>query len=122
MHDLDRVATQWSNVPAGVLAGTLLDMLNSDPRLSESASGRQSSYEASFGDQWTFFRRKRWSDIGYTFRNVFALDNTNGEVHLLSPSGNTYLPAPSSMSIGNVATPASMDVFVRGLAEQRQLV
>ncbi len=119
---LGRTSRSWSNLPAGTMADRLAKALNS-ATFSASATSKASSYEASYSDEWTAFRRKRWDEeMGFTFKDVFVLNNVTGDVHMVDASSRPFFPNPSGMVIGNVSTPSAMDVFVRGLAEQRPLV
>lgn len=119
---LDRTSRSWGSLPSGVMADRLLDALNSSA-FSSSTTSKPSSYEAAYDDEWTSFRRKRWDDeMGFTYKDVFVLNNVTGDIHTIAPGSKPNFPNPTSMVIGNVSTPAAMSVFVRGLAEQRPLV
>lgn len=122
MSTLDRTSRSWGSLPSGVMADRLLKALNSST-FSSSGTSKPSSYEASYDDEWTSFRRKRWDEeMGFTFKDVFILNNVTGDIHTITPGGRAHFPGPTSMVIGNVSTQSAMDVFVRGLAEQRPLV
>lgn len=123
MSTLDRTSRSWGSLPSGVMADRLLRALNSST-FSSSSTSKPSSYEASYDDEWTSFRRKRWDEeMGFTFKDVFMLNNVTGDIHAIAPSSSrSHFPSPTSMVIGNVSTTSAMDVFVRGLAEQRPLV